>query len=86
MTYLAKKRAEVSPGVGEKTDIFVINHEGWRPLQKQLPDLQTLYIEYEDYCEKKLEETQQKITIDLRKIPILRGMNETLPENQGRPD
>jgi hypothetical protein len=78
LTYLAKKRAESSPGVGKKTDLFVINHEGWRSLAKEQEFLEGKFQEFEESRKKKLEETQLEVkhSIRLDEIEFLRRFDE----------
>jgi hypothetical protein len=50
LTYIAKKRSEVAPGVGEETDIFFISDKGlqWIFEKKYIDPLQSTYRQMED--------------------------------------
>ncbi|HLJ68782.1 MAG TPA: hypothetical protein VKX16_15615 [Chloroflexota bacterium] len=46
--YAAKRRAEVAPGVGEDTDLWIIRHDGiFQPPKESLQSLEALYREYQ---------------------------------------
>jgi len=47
LVHLAKKTAEVAPGVGRATDIYVISKDGSRPIEPEIASqLESLYIKY----------------------------------------
>ena len=48
LAYAAKKQAEVAPGVGIETDMFVVNRDGWMPVLAELKTaVEQLYNQYE---------------------------------------
>ena len=48
LAYAAKKQAEVAPGVGIETDMFVVNWDGWMPVLAELKTaVEQLYNQYE---------------------------------------
>jgi hypothetical protein len=54
LTYVAKKRSEIAPGVGEATDMFVIEASGafrWLDLKYDIPVFQEIYnsLKHEQY-------------------------------------
>jgi hypothetical protein len=49
MTYFAKKRAEIAPGVGTTTDIHLITRSGWEPIRPDtMEKAAELYKEFEE--------------------------------------
>jgi hypothetical protein len=48
LAHSAKKRAEIAPGVGKSTDMFIVNRTGWAPVAPELLSLvDGSYLEYE---------------------------------------
>jgi hypothetical protein len=58
LTYAAKKRSEIAPGVGQETDIYLITKAGWEPLRQELKSkLLEAYKEFEHELNKLTETT-----------------------------
>jgi hypothetical protein len=47
LAHSAKKRAEIAPGVGKTTDMFIVNRTGWAPIAPEL--LSLVDQSYQDY-------------------------------------
>jgi hypothetical protein len=48
LAFSAKKRAEIAPGVGRDTDMFIVNKTGWAPVAAELQALiESSYQEYD---------------------------------------
>jgi hypothetical protein len=49
LAHSAKKRAEIAPGVGSSTDMFIVNRTGWAPVAEELQaSVERSYQEYEN--------------------------------------
>jgi hypothetical protein len=73
LTYAAKRRAEIAPGVGKTTDMFLINKFGWQRVDQATQDkLTALY----DDNEKKKREIDQTTVNDL-----LEFAKSTIPQS-----
>jgi len=57
LMYCAKKRAEVSPGVGKYTDMFIIDVDGFRLISKEATKA---FEEHYDVLEKSIQEERQQ--------------------------
>lgn len=61
-TFAAKRRAEIAPGVGSRTDMHLITADGWEPVDPRYCDqMERLYGEYAQESERLAYESVQKL-------------------------
>jgi|SRR5713226_3292794 len=71
LMYSAKKRAEVSPGVGRTTDFFMIGSKKWFPFPEDfIRYLDHLHKEYEDATKSSWLNMEQKLTSAFRNAKL----------------
>lgn len=77
ITFAAKKAAEVAPGVGDETDIFLLLRSGPEPLlPKTFEKLKKIYAEYNEANTKLVAESIEKLRDSLRE-PQPQAANES---------
>jgi hypothetical protein len=72
--YASKRRAEVAPGVGNETDMFIIHPGGTIPLAAEtVGELSTLYLDF-------MTSTEQNLRKGLSTLPLSIPHEETKGE------
>ena len=88
LTYAAKKRGEVSPGVGEGTDMFAVG-PGLGTYSKILPsivaDLEKMYLRTREAGKKAIEESNLEVTkyVESLVTPATTPDQEVKPKDSG---
>ncbi len=74
MMYSAKKQAETSPGVGRFTDMFIIDHDGFRLLSEDSGKVLEMYHrQFIASVEKKRRNTIEKMKGDTDRLLQVRN-------------
>lgn len=76
LTYVAKKRSEVAPGVGEDTDMFYVSNQSgfnWIFQKRDIEPLEGIYIQFEE---------QQRTAFNDAKAALRRKVDEAAAKAQ----
>lgn len=71
-TFLAKKRAEIAPGVGSLTDMFLITADGWRRLEAdEMNLLERAYRDLKKRNARAMVEIERRLIVSATKAEIV---------------
>jgi phosphoglycolate phosphatase-like HAD superfamily hydrolase len=69
LAHTAKKRAEIAPGVGKSTDMFMVTKTGWAPVEPQLQTVvEQTYDEYDKQYSALLGEQYKRLAEAFKEV------------------
>lgn len=89
LTYVAKKRSEIAPGVGEATDMFVIEASGafrWLDLKYDIPVFQEIYNSLKDEQYNAFEKAKQRLSEHFEKLRKAQEEQKSPPSEEPPPN